>query len=180
MTDPAARYLELLGGLDPIEVLSATPRHIEAWFETVEPSTLEDADQPLDRGATAPGHSEPVTPRALLAHLADFELTAGFRLRQLVALPGIETQDVDHRTWSTRYQRLDPTLALEAFRALRAWNLALLSGFSLEDWLAEGFHPERGFESADVLVRHLAGHDLDTLSRLGIDATGESTRSAFY
>src|SRR5690606_17466542 len=118
------------------------------------------------------------SPRDLIAHLADFELAQGFRLRQLVALPGIEIQSVDYELWSGRYGRAEPSLALEAFRALRAWNLSLLAGFSLDDWLAEGYHPERGFESCDQLVRHIAGHDLDCLLRLGVGSPDRGSRSS--
>lgn len=175
MTDAASRYLALLGELDPIEVLSATPGHIEAWLETLNPTELDDPELLPAAAFSYPNDDARPSARELLAHVADFELATGFRLRQLVALPGIELQTIDHASWSGRYQRLDPSLALEAFRALRAWNLALLSGFSLEDWLAEGFHPERGFESTDVLVRQVAGHDLDVLLRLGIHARAEGS-----
>jgi hypothetical protein len=68
--------------------------------------------------------------------------------------------------WAQRYARLDPALAVEAFRGLRAWNLALLTTLTLEDWLAEGYHPERGFESVDLMVRFLAGHDINHLAQL--------------
>lgn len=177
MIDPASRYLELLGGLDPIEVLTATPGHIVEWLESVDSAAVDEPLPSVDPVTRATGDQDIVTPRSLLAHLADVELALGFHLRQLVALPGVEVQSVDHQAWSTRYRRLDPSLALEAFRALRAWNLALLSGFDLEDWLAEGFHPERGFESSDLMVRQVAGHDLATLIRLGIVTGGASTSS---
>ncbi len=42
---------------------------------------------------------------------------------------------------------------------------ALLT-LTLEDWLAEGYHPERGFESVDLMVRFLAGHDINHLAQL--------------
>lgn len=176
MIDPASRYLELLGGLDPIEVLTATPGHIVEWYESVDVAAHDDPLPSADPAARDVHTLDPLTPRGLLASLADVELVLGFHLRQLVALPGVEMQSVDHRAWATRYQRLDPSLALEAFRAQRAWNLALLSGFDLDDWLAEGFHPERGFESSDLMVRQVAGHDVATLIRLGIVFGGESTR----
>ncbi len=80
--------------------------------------------------------------------------------------PGIELQAFDQDVWAERYARLDPALAVEAFRGLRAWNLSLLATLSLEDWLAEGYHPERGFESVDLMVRFLAGHDINHLAQL--------------
>ncbi|HEX7002480.1 MAG TPA: DinB family protein [Trueperaceae bacterium] len=157
MSDPAFTYLSLLGELDPIDVLRATPSRLKEYAETASPVELETP--------YAPGKW---TPAEVLSHLADVEIVMGFRLRQLAAVPGVELQPFDQNAWSPRYQRLDPALAVEAFAALRAWNLALIAGFSLEDWLAEAYHPERGFESADLMVRMMAGHDINHLSQLGL------------
>lgn len=152
------RYFALLGDLDPIEVLQTTPGHVSAFLEGAVP---DDVDRPWAAGKWSA--------RQILAHLADVELAIGFRLRQTVATPGAALSAFDQDAWARPYARLDPSLAVEAFRALRAWNLALLAGLTLEDWLAEGFHPERGFESVDVMVRMLAGHDLNHLAQLGIE-----------
>lgn len=150
-------YLTLLGELDPVDVLRATPARLKEYVETSSPGEL---DVPY-----APGKW---CPREVLAHLADVELVMGFRLRQVVAAPGIELQPFDQDVWAERYGRLDPGLAVEAFSAQRVWNLALVAGFSLEDWLAEAYHPERGFESADLMVRMMAGHDINHLTQLGL------------
>lgn len=158
MTDPVTRYLGLLGDLDAIEVLQATPVRLLELFDSL---SYDEFDEPY-----APGKW---TRRELLAHLADVELVMGFRFRQLAAVPGVEVQPFDQDVWARRYRQLEPTLAVESFRALRAWNLALFASFSLEDWLAEAFHPERGFESNDQMVRMLAGHDLNHLAQLEHD-----------
>ncbi len=158
MTDPVTRYLELLGELDAIEVLQATPALLLELFESF---TYEDLQTPY-----APGKW---TRREVLAHMADVELIMGFRFRQLAAVPGVELQPFEPDVWAGRYRQLEPSLAVEAFRAMRAWNLALFASFSLEDWLAEAFHPERGFESNDLMVRTLAGHDLNHLRQLELD-----------
>jgi hypothetical protein len=155
--DPVKHYLTLLGELDPVDVLRTTPVRLKEYVETSSPVEL---DTPY-----APGKW---CPREVLAHLADVETVMGFRLRQLVAAPGIEVQPFDQDAWARRYGRLDPGLAVEAFAAQRAWNLALIAGFSLEDWLAEAYHPERGFESADLMVRMMAGHDINHLAQLGL------------
>ncbi len=102
--------------------------------------------------------------RDILAHLADTELGMGFRIRQAIAKAGIQPFDQD--AWARRYDWLEPSLAVEAFRGLRAWNLALYATFELRDWVAEAHHPERGMESVDVRVRFLAGHDLNHLAQL--------------
>lgn len=149
------RILDTLGDNDPIEVLGTTPQRLVALLEAMTPADL-------DR-SYAPGKWDA---RHVFAHLADVELGTGFRLRQTLSQPGIELPAFDQDLWARRYRRADAALAVEAFRGLRAWNLALLATLSLDDWLAEGYHPERGFESVDVMVRFLAGHDLNHLSQL--------------
>ena len=149
------RILDTLGEHDPIEVLQATPQRLGGLLETMAPSDLE--------RSYAPGKWDA---RHLFAHLADVELGVGFRLRLTLGQPGVELPAFDQDAWAERYRRLDPSLAVEAFRGLRAWNLSLLSTLTLEDWLAEGYHPERGFESVDLMVRFLAGHDINHLAQL--------------
>lgn len=153
MNPYVARMLELLGEQDPILVLEATPVRLEALLLNLG----DDVERPY-----APGKWDA---RHLAAHLADNELAAGFRLRQTVARVG-QIQPYDQDIWATRYARTDPTLALETFRALRAWNLSLYAGFSMEDWLVEIEHPERGPLSVDLMVQMLAGHDLNHLAQL--------------
>lgn len=157
MTDPTtrARYLELLGDLDAIEVLQATPLRLAEAFESLSPVDLQ-----------APFAPDSWTRREVIAHLADVELVMGFRFRQLAAVPGVEVQPFDPDAWARPYRSLEPSLAVEAFRSLRAWNLALFTSFDLEDWLAEAYHPEWGFESMDLMVRMLAGHDLNHMRQL--------------
>lgn len=149
------RILAYLGEQEPIGVLEATPGRLEALLEPFSQSDLERSYAPGKWSA-----------RDLVAHLADVELGMGFRLRQAVAVPGHQVQPFDQDLWAARYARVEPSLSLETFRALRAWNLALFAGFSLQDWLVEAVHPERGVESVDEMVRFLAGHDLNHLRQL--------------
>jgi hypothetical protein len=149
------RILGYLGEQDPITVLETTPRQLEALFERMTPYDLE---QSYGEGKW--------TTREILAHLADVEITLGFRIRQTVAQPKSPLPLMDQDGWARRYARLEPSIAIEAFRAQRAWNLALFSTLSFDDWLAEGIHAERGAESVDLMVRFLAGHDLNHLRQL--------------
>ncbi len=155
MSDHYGRLMALLEDIDPIEVLQATPGRLSEIVDGMSAAAL---DEPY-----APGKW---SRRDVLAHLADVELATAWRLRQTVAVPGIEHVLYDQDVWAERYGRLDPALALEAFRAVRAWNLAWLAGLTLQDWLAEAVHPERGPESVDQMVRYLAGHDLNHLVQL--------------
>ena len=145
--------LTLLGDQEPILVLEATPVKLEAILLQLD----DEVDRPY-----APGKWDA---RHIVAHLADNELAAGFRLRQAVA--HVHPQPYNQAVWATRYARIDPALALGTFQALWAWNLALYAGFSLEDWLTEIDHPERGPLSVDLMVRMLAGHDINHLRQLG-------------
>jgi hypothetical protein len=146
--------LDRLGEADPIAVLNATPAHLADFAERLAP---DDWAVPLSPGGWCAAE--------VVAHLADVELGMGFRLRQAVA-GRTSVQPFDHELWARRYPRLDAALALETFRALRAWNLALLATFDLDDWLTELDHPERGRQSVDLVVRTMAGHDLRHLDRL--------------
>ena len=161
------RILARLGPLDPIDVLAATPARLTELAERFGESDW--------NRSYAPGKWPA---RTVLAHLADTELGLGFRYRQAVSVPPGDpphaVQPFDHDAWAARSARADPYVALEAFRALRAWNLALFAGFSLDDWTAEVFHHERGFESVDTMVRFLAGHDLNHLEQLETVAQGGS------
>lgn len=149
------RLLALLGDRDPIGVLEATPAHLEALYGLL-------GEDDFER-SYAPGKW---TAREIFAHLADTELGMGFRLRQALTVVPYSPETFDQDRWSERYARFEPSLATETFRALRAWNLALFTTFSLDDWLTEIDHPERGSESVDLMVRFLAGHDLNHLAQL--------------
>ncbi len=159
------RILDRLGDLDPIDVLAATPIR------------LADLAEALSYDGWSVSHAPGKWPaRTVLAHLVDTELGLGFRLRQAVTAPldlgAHAVQPFDQDAWVARSARADPSLSLEAFRGLRAWNLTLLAGFSLEDWMREMRHHERGLESVDTLVRFLAGHDLHHLDQLETVARG--------
>lgn len=159
MDDYLRSILARLGELDPIDVLAATPARLSAIAEAM---TEDDWAR-----SHAPGKW---TARTVLAHLVDTELGLGFRLRQALSTPEgappHAVQAFDQDAWAARSGRADPWLTLEAFRALRAWNLSLMTTFSLEDWGRLMDHHERGHESVDTLVRFLAGHDLHHLAQL--------------
>ncbi|UCH27255.1 MAG: DinB family protein [Trueperaceae bacterium] len=149
------RILTTLGNRDPIVVLEATPKQLEAYL-------VRFSEHDFER-SYAPGKW---SARAILAHLADVELGLGFRFRQALVEPGYRPDSFDQDLWARRYARLDPSLAVETFRALRAWNLALFATFELDDWLKEVSYPFAGIDTVDMMVRFLAGHDLNHLLQL--------------
>lgn len=149
------RILATLGDKDPIEVLQVTPLRIE---ELVQGFVPEDFGRSYAEGKW--------NAREILAHLADTELAHAFRYRQILGDDEPVLQPFDQDRWALRYRRADPSLAVGCFSAVRSWNLALFATLDLDGWLKEGYHPERGMMSMDLLVRTVAGHDLNHLEQL--------------
>ena len=149
------RLLGLLGDRPVVASLEATPAKIEALVGRI------------GRGGMsrhwAPGKW---TAGRILAHLADAEMATGFRLRQSLAVDSYVIQAYDQDIWARRYDVLDGEAAARAFCALRPWNVAFVRTFTKEDLARPVMHPERGMESVEILVKMLAGHDLDHLAQL--------------
>lgn len=155
VTAYTARLKALLGSDDPLAVLAATPARLEGLAERI-------GEDGLER-AWAPGKW---TARTILCHLADVEIGYGFRLRQALAEPRHAVQAFDQDAWARRYAHLSAAAALDAFRAVRAWNLVLLRPLGTEDLERIAVHPERGEESVRSMIEFLAGHDLNHLEQL--------------
>ena len=102
--------------------------------------------------------------RQIVSHLADCEIGFGFRLRQ--ALAGVSIQPFDQDKWAESYGRYSLAGALETFRALRAWNVALVAGLSEADKALKVTHPERGEMTLWTIVETMAGHDLNYLAQV--------------
>ena len=154
-----ARIFGTLGDHDPIETLEMTPTILEGYL-------LSFFDTDFGR-SYAPGKW---TAQEILAHLADVELGLGFRFRQVLTTKNYTPESFDQNAWAGRYTRLEPSLAVETFRALRAWNLALFSSFDLSDWNKSVDYPFEGVDTTDAMVRLLAGHDLNHLAQLKLIA----------
>jgi uncharacterized damage-inducible protein DinB len=117
----------------------------------------------------------------ILAHLADTELVAGWRLRMILSQNGTAIQPFDQDAWAETfdYRRRDPKASLEVFRVLRQNNLALLRSVPRKLWENYGMHQERGKETVAHLVRLFAGHDLNHLQQVeNIVQQGRKRRAA--
>ena len=147
--------IDLLGDQEPMRVLQASPAKLELYFNTF--SSL-DFEQTYAAGKW--------TARQITAHLADAEIVFYYRLKQMLHFQDYQLEPIDQALWARDYARLEPSLALESFRAMRSWNLAFFTTLTLEDWLKEGFHPELGMLSVSDLVNYWAGHDLNHLAQL--------------
>ena len=149
------RIFALLDGEDPITVLETTPKLLEGYLARFfEPE--------LERSYAEGKWSV----QEILAHFADVELGLGYRFRQALVEERYQPEPFDQDLWARRYKRLEPSLAVETFRALRTWNLALFATFDLEDWNCKVDYTFAGVETVDDMVRFLAGHDLNHLAQL--------------
>jgi len=99
----------------------------------------------------------------ILAHMADCEVVASWRMRQILGAPGTDIQAYDQDAWAAalRYANRDARKSLAHFSALREANLALLKSLAPAQWKQFGVHAERGQESIEHFARLMAGHDVN-------------------
>jgi len=156
--DYRKRVLGYLADRDPMRVQAATPGKLERLIRGVPRGVL--ARRP------GPGKWSIVE---IVAHLADAELAMGWRLRSMLATPGVHLQWWDEHLWSEKcnYSRVSPWRSAATFRALRESNLALLRSVPRPEWAASyGVHDKRGRQTVDEFVRMEAGHDLNHLLQI--------------
>lgn len=104
----------------------------------------------------------------IVQHLADSEMRAAIRLRQLIAeeRPVIQSYDQDAYAARLNYNTRDIAPALDAFRAARAASAQLLAHMSDEDWAREGTHPEHTRYTADTWLAVYAAHAHDHAAQI--------------
>ena len=95
----------------------------------------------------------------IVQHLADSEMRAAIRLRQLLTEDRPVIQSYDQEVYAARlnYNARDIAPALEAFRAARSTTAQLFAHMSEQDWAREGAHPEHArYTAADWLEIYAA------------------------
>ena len=148
-------YASHVGGDTPLEVISETPRRLAQLVETIGSERLEKPPAPGKWSA-----------RDILSHLADAEVSFGFRLRQTLAEDHHVIQPFDQDRWAKSYPAYDAQIALAALSALRAWNIALIRSAKPADWSKPVTHPERGTMTFQTIVETIAGHDRNHIKQM--------------
>ena len=99
------------------------------------------------------------SPRDIVHHLADSEMTAAIRLRLLVATdrPTIHGYDQDGFSRSLYYDR-PHEVSLSAFRYAREATAQILDRLTEDQWLREGTHTESGAYSVHKWLKIYAEH----------------------
>ena len=151
------RILAFVADLEPFEVLGSTARHLRALI----------AGRTREELSRRPDPSRWSTVQ-ILAHLADAEVVASWRLRSIIATDGVALQPFDQNTWAStfKYADADPFESLQEFDVLRRGNLSLLRRVDAALHANHGMHGERGKETVTHLVRLYAGHDLNHLAQV--------------
>jgi hypothetical protein len=152
------RVLSYLGDAEPIAVQQATPSQLERRLRDVAPEEL------IRRPAP-----EKWSIAEIVAHLADAELAMGWRLRNMLANPGVTLTWWDEAAWAERlgYAQQEASLSLRVFRALRESNLRLLESVPRARWVeCYGVHQVRGRQTVEEFVRLEAAHDLNHLRQI--------------
>ena len=102
------------------------------------------------------------TAREVVHHLADSEMRAAIRLRQLIAEDAPVIQGYDEKTYTRalHYDRPIET-SLDAISAARRTSSELLGRLSDAEWTRSGTHTEGGRYSVEDWLRIYAAHPRD-------------------
>src|SRR5688572_18266366 len=138
------RVLGYLGSRDPIRVQRSTPSALER--------RLRGLSRALVRRRPAPTRWSIAE---IVAHMADAELAMGWRLRSMLATPGVSLTWWDQDRWAERLRYSSGSAREYAalFRALRVANLRLLLAVPRTWWdECHGVHERRGRQSVADFV----------------------------
>lgn len=149
--------LGFLGDREPLEVFEETPAMLKAAVAGLDDETL--------RRQPAP---EKWSVLEIVQHLADAELTLGFRYRKVIAEDAPEIPAIDQDAWAAelRYNEGSLEQSLDDFNVLRAINLRLLRRATPEQWKRHAIHNQRGRETLQHMVRLYAAHDCYHLEQI--------------
>ena len=148
-------YVHLLAGRDAADVLRTTADHLQQVFALLTPAEIE--------AVPAPGKW---SVREQMCHLADCEVAWAWRLRHTFGEDNPVHSSFEQDPWARAYRGRSYSfaLALETWRAIRAWNLALIDVLTEEDKARPALHPSAGAVTLWTLVEIAAGHDLHHLA----------------
>lgn len=153
MSTPYASYVE---GREPLEILKDTLQKYRDVFARTSPAHW--------HAPWAPGKW---TRHQVLVHVVQWELIFSTRVRMALAIPDYVVQPMDQ----------DPLLAFEApvvdvataaaaFEAVRAMNIALIGGLSVDVRARRITHPERGSIDINDLIVTMTGHPVHHLAQI--------------
>ena len=153
-----ARIRSYAQGQEPFTILAATPGRLRSLVANVPDAQLRARPTP-----------ERWSIMEQLAHLTDADLVIGFRVRAILGAPdGVPIAAYDQDRWqqSMRYNDRELAPTLDAFSAIRDFNLRLYRSLDEAAMNKYGLHAERGQESVRTVIQMNAGHDLNHLRQI--------------
>ena len=154
MSETAQQYIQRIlshvEGHDALKVQRATAAKLKKLTQGLMPKQLKWQPEPGKWSIAE-----------IVAHLADVEIVASWRMRSVLGANGTPIQSFDQDVWASvfQYGKRDAKQSLEVFRVLRENNLAMLKALPRQSWDNYGMHAERGKETVAHLARMFAGHD---------------------
>ncbi len=151
------RILTLVEGKDAVTVMRETPARLTKLVEGASPHQLAKRSEP---GKWSVGE--------ILIHLAEAEIGAYWRYRQMIEHNGSSLLPFDQDLWYELgdYANADGQESLQLFRLLRAGNLRMFDRLTPEQWQLGGVHMERGPMTVADLARQIAGHDINHVAQI--------------
>jgi len=151
------RVLTHVEGRDPLKMQAGAPQKLARLLKGVSASAARKRPEPAKWSINE-----------IVAHLADTEVAVGFRLRMILGSPGVPIQAFDQDEWvkALHYDKRDLRRSLAQFRAFREANVALLKTLTPDQWKHLGRHAERGEETIEMIVRMIAGHDINHMKQI--------------
>jgi hypothetical protein len=161
MQETAQQYIQrILGyveGQDAIKVQRATVGKLKKLMRGLSAKQLKWKPDPVKWSIAE-----------IVAHLADTEIAASWRMRSVIGENVVTTQPFDQDAWASvfQYGKRDVRRSLETFRVLRENNLAMLKEIPRKTWDNYGMHLERGKETVAHMTRMFAGHDTNHILQI--------------
>ncbi len=152
--NPYAHFLE---GNDPLKLITATPKRIDALVKGLTPAQMKKRV-----------NKDKWSIYEIVQHLADCELMFASRCR-LIAFddhPHLQPFDQDRWAAGKALERESVEEAINRFNALRRSQIALYKASSPEARARTGHHPERGEVSMAITFETCAGHDVNHLRQI--------------
>ena len=120
------------------------------------------------------------SPREVVHHTADSEMTSAIRLRKLLAEEHARIEGYDEMEFARKLHYRDRPIApsLRAVRAARETSAAILERLRDDDWNRTGTHTESGPYSVDTWLEIYAAHCHDHADQIDCAAVDEAQRSA--
>lgn len=167
MKETTQQYMDriqaYIKGKDPMKIQKSTPKKLQKAVKHL-------TKKQMKRRPAAGKWSI----AEILAHLADAEIVASWRLRQILSTNGTPIQGFDQEVWAETfiYGDRNANESLKVFRVLRENNLSLLKTVPRKLWDNHGVHSERGKETVGRVVQMFAGHDVNHLRQIEAIAKG--------